>query len=75
MHISASGRKQMASNAKIVRSIRTAGTQFKVEEPISEIFKRMRIISEKVKTLELHPIYLSKRVRRIDNLSYIADCL
>ena len=59
MHISASGRKQMASNAKIVRSIRTAGTQFKVEEPISEIFRRMRLISEKVKTLELHPIYLS----------------
>lgn len=65
----------MASNAKIVRSIRTAGTTFKVEEPISEIFKKMRSISEKVKTLKLHPIYLSKRVRRIDNLSYIADCL
>jgi hypothetical protein len=49
----------MASNAKIVRSIRTAGTVFRVEEPISEIFKKMRFISEKVKTLRLHPIYLS----------------
>jgi len=41
----------MASNAKIVRSIRTFGTVFRVEEPISEIFNRMRYISEKVKNL------------------------
>lgn len=54
---------------------------------MSEVFSHMRRVSERVlSTLTPHPFYLTvsllwftliiqKRVKRIDNLSYIADCL
>jgi hypothetical protein len=57
--MSASGRKQVTSNAQIVKTVRAPDMTYKVEEPIGEIFLRMREISEKVKTLKPHPMYLS----------------
>lgn len=75
-HISASGRKQIASQAKIIKTVRERGSVFKLDEPISELFNRMREVSKKVlATLDPHPHYLMKRIKRIDNLSYIADTL
>lgn len=35
---------------------------FKVEEPIGEIFYRMKNVSEKVKSLNPHPLYLDVRI-------------
>ena len=42
-----------------MKTVRAPNMTYKVEEPIGEIFLRMREISEKVKTLKCHPIYLS----------------
>jgi len=60
----------------IVKTIRERGVTFKLDEPLSEIFRRMRDMSNTLlKDLKPHPCYLMKRVKRIDNLSYIAECL
>jgi hypothetical protein len=49
---------------------------FKLDDSIPEIFARMRIVSEKVlSVLRPHPYYLTKRYRRIENLSFLADNL
>lgn len=75
-HVSASGKKQITSQAKIVKTIRERGSTFKLDEPISELFSRMRNVSKKVlASLDPHPHYMMKRIKRIDNLSYIADTL
>ena len=58
-HVSASGQKQITSQAKIVKTIRERGSTFKLDEPISELFSRMRNVSKKVlASLDPHPHYM-----------------
>ena len=58
--MSASGRKQFASiKPRIVQTIREKGVTFKLDEPLSEIFRRMREMSNTLlKDLKPHSCYL-----------------
>jgi enoyl reductase-like protein len=57
-----SGREQV-QQVKIVKTVREESTLFKLEEPIQEIFKRMRKVSQKVlDDLRPHPHYLQVNI-------------
>jgi len=58
-NISASGKKQIASHALIIKTVREKDIVFKLDDPVSEVFSRMRKVSQEVlKTLVPHPYYL-----------------
>ncbi len=43
----------------IIKTVREKETTFKLDEPITELFKQMRLVSQKViENLQPHPYYL-----------------
>lgn len=50
----------MQPQVKIVKTIREPGIKFKLDDPVQEIFKRMRKVSARVlENLKPHPHYLT----------------
>ena len=51
--------KRQTSSARIVKTVREEDCHFKLEESISEIFRRMRAVSAKVLSImDPHPMYI-----------------
>jgi len=51
--------KQISNQARILKTVREENCQFKLEQPVNEIFQRMRGVSLSViKSLKPHPHYL-----------------
>jgi hypothetical protein len=57
--VSASGKKQIANQAQIVKTIREKDLIYKLDDPIPDIFKRMREVSKKIiENMQPNPYYL-----------------
>jgi len=66
----------MTQQCRIIKTVREKGTIFKLDDSVYELLNRMRQVSNKMlASMNPHPCYLEKRVKRIDNLSFIADTL
>lgn len=64
---------QSGSQLEIVKAVRAKAATFKLDQPVSEIFARMRTVSEQyLSTLQPNSFYLTVSIELISTFSAVA---